>query len=103
MSAEAINPTGAPVVGGKYLMYKDRPLVRQGDTIVYGDMTEKYILVLDIMSYTKDNGVDVPDNVWVSVVESQDQNKIFRQGQKKGLFEAFGYGEIWLDQALASK
>lgn len=103
MSAEAINTTGAPVVGGKYLMYKDRPLVRQGDTIVYGDMTEKYILILDIMSYTKENGVDVPKDVFVSVVESRDQNKIFRQGPKKGLLEAFGYGELWLEQALITK
>ncbi|MCQ2430914.1 MAG: hypothetical protein MJ192_11370 [Clostridia bacterium] len=100
MSAEAINPTGAPVVGGKYLMFKDRPLVRQDDTIVYGDMTEKYILILDIMNYVKENGVDVPGDVFINVVESQDQNKVFRQGQKKGLYEAFGYGLIWLDQAL---
>ena len=35
MSADAINVTGAPLVEGKYLMYKDRPLVREGDTICY--------------------------------------------------------------------
>lgn len=100
MSEQAINPTGAPVVGGKYLMYKDRPLVRQDDLIVYGDMNEKYILMLDIMSYTTQNGVRVPDDIFVSVVESQDQNKIIRQGQKKGLYEAFGMGVIWLETAL---
>ena len=41
MSEEKLNPinvTGAPLVGGSYLMYKDRPLVREGDTICYGDM-----------------------------------------------------------------
>lgn len=98
---EPINVTGAPVVGGSYLMYQDRPLVREGDTICYGDMTEKYILVMDILSYKDEGGTRVPDDVFVSVVETQDQNKIYRQDGKKGLWEAFGYGLIWLGQALS--
>ena len=103
MSEEALNLTGAPLVGGKYLMYKDRPLVREGDTICYGDMTEKYILVLEIMNYKEADGLRLPGDILVQVVESQDQNKIYRQGSKQGLYEAFGYGLIWLDQALAHK
>jgi len=47
-----------------------------------------------------EGGVKVPDTVLVQVVESEDQNKIVRQGEKKGLYEAFGYGLIWLEQAL---
>ena len=100
MSADALNLTGAPLVEGKYLMYKDRPLVREGDTICYGDMSEKYILIMEIFGYKEENGVKVPDTVLVQVVESEDQNKIVRQGQKSGLYEAFGYGLIWLEQAL---
>lgn len=103
MSADALNLTGAPLVEGKYLMYKDRPLVREGDTICYGDMSEKYILILEIFDYKQENGVQVPDNVLIQVVESRDQNKIIRQGQKKGLYEAFGYGLIWLEQALGKE
>ena len=100
MSAEALNLTGAPLVEGKYLMYKDRPLVREGDTICYGDMAEKYILIMEIFSYKEENGIKVPDTILVQVVESEDQNKIVRQGEKKGLYDAFGYGLIWLEQAL---
>ena len=103
MSEEALNLTGAPLVGGKYLMYKDRPLVREGDTICYGDMTEKYILVLEIMNYKEADGLRLRGDILVQVVESQDQNRIYRQGSKQGLYEAFGYGLIWLDQALAHK
>lgn len=103
MSEEALNLTGAPLVGGKYLMYKDRPLVREGDTICYGDMTEKYILVLEIMNYKEADGLRLPGDILVQVVESQDQNRIYRQGSKQGLYEAFGYGLIWLEQALAHK
>ena len=103
MSADALNLTGAPLVEGKYLMYKNRPLVREGDTICYGDMAEKYILIMEIFSYKQENGVKVPDTVLVQVVESEDQNKIIRQGQKSGLYEAFGYGLIWLEPALGKE
>ena len=47
-----------------------------------------------------EEGNKVPDKILVQVVESEDQNKIVRQGEKSGLFEAFGYGLIWLEQAL---
>ena len=50
--------------------------------------------------YKTENGNKVPDKILVQVVETEDQNKIVRQGEKNGLFEAFGYGLIWLEQAL---
>ena len=33
---------------GKYLEYKGKPLVREDNTICYGDMSEKCVLVLEI-------------------------------------------------------
>lgn len=98
----SLNDMQAPLVEGKYLMYKDRPLVREGDTICYGDLAEPYILVMEIMSYKEENGEKMPDTILVQVVESEDQNKIVRQGTKNGFYEAFGYGIIWLEQALKS-
>ena len=81
-------------VSGKYLEYRGWPLVREGNTICYGDMNEKCILILEIMSYS-DKGL--PDKIFIQVVDSKDQSKIIRQGAGKGLYEAFNLGVIWLD------
>ena len=81
------------VVSGKYLEYRGWPLVREENTICYGDMNEKCILILEIMTY-KD---ELPDKILIQVVDSKDQSKIIRQGQGKGLYEAFNLGVIWLD------
>ena len=83
------------VVSGKYLEYRGWPLVREENTICYGDMNEKCILILEIMTY-KD---ELPDKILIQVVDSKDQSKIIRQGQGKGLYEAFNLGVIWLDHA----
>ena len=88
------------LVEGKYLEYKGKPLVREGDTICYGDMNEKCILILEILSYKKEEGKDLPDNVFIQVVDPKNQTNILRQGSKQGLFEAFELGLVWLEHEL---
>lgn len=91
-----------PLVSGKYLEYLNKPLVREGNTICYGDMTEKCILILEIMSYKEVDGKKVPKDVFIQVLDSKDQTKIIRQGKKEGLHDAFSVGLVWLDLALKS-
>lgn len=88
------------LVSGKYLEYKGKPLVREGDTICYGDMSEKCILILEIISYKEQDGKKLPDKIMIQVIDSKDPNKIIRQGSYTGLHDAFSMGEIWLEQAL---
>ena len=87
------------IVSGKYLEYKGLPLVREGDTICYGDMEGKCILILEIMSYKKERGHDLPDKIFIQVVDSQDPGKIIKQGEKEGLSNALSIGMIWLERA----
>ena len=87
-------------VEGKFLEYLDKPLVREGNTICYGDMNEKCILVLEIMSYTGEGEDNTPDTVLLQIVDAKDPNKIIKQGTKEGLHDAFSIGVVWLDLAL---
>ena len=89
-----------PLVGGKYLEYKGKPLVREGDTICYGDMDDKCILILEIMSHKKTADGDLPGNILIQIVDPKNQANILRQGSKEGLFEAFNLGLIWLEHEL---
>ena len=93
------------LVEGKYLQYKDKPLVREGNTICYGDKAEKCFLLLEIMSYKKDevSGEDLPDQILIQVIDSNDPNKILKQGDKTGLFDAFSLGLVWLERELNAK
>lgn len=81
-------------VSGKYLEYRGLPLVREENTICYGDMNEKCILILEIISYNEKN---LPQKIMIQIVDSKDQTKILRQGVKESLYEAFSLGVIWLD------
>ena len=89
------------LVSGKYLEYKGKPLVREGNTICYGDMSEKCILILEIMSYKEMDGNQLPDKIFIQIIDSKDPNKVIKQGQKNGLYDAFSIGLVWLERALA--
>ena len=93
------------LVEGKYLEYKDRPLVREGNTICYGDKTEKCFLLLEIMSTKKDeiSGEELPDKIFIQIIDSKDPNKIIKQGDKSGLYDAFSLGLVWLERELNAK
>ena len=86
-------------VEGKYLSYMEQPLVREGHTICYGDKSEKCFLILEIMSYKKERGHDLPEKILIQVVDSKDPNKIIKQGEKDGLHNALTMGMIWLERA----
>ena len=92
-----------PLVEGKYLEYLDKPLVREDNTICYGDFNEKCVLILEIMSFKKVDGKELPDKVLIQVIDSKDPTKIIKQGIKEGLHDAFSMGLVWLDLALKAK
>ena len=54
-------------VSGKYLEYKGLPLVREGNTICYGDMSDKCVLLFEIMSYKKTDSGELPDMEEISL------------------------------------
>ena len=69
-------------------------------------MTDKCILYMLIISYKKFGDTEIPDKVLIQIL-STDKTKSFadriiKQGEKKGLYEAMDIGVIWLERALAS-
>ncbi len=83
----------------KYIMFRGKPLVREGQQIIYGSMEDKYVLFLGIMSTKKVGDKDVPDQVMIQI-QSTDDKKVVKFGMKNGLHEAFEYGLIWLETEL---
>ena len=90
-----------------YLYYKGKPLVRCGDTIYYGSMTEKYVVMLQILTTKKMKDLEVADKVLVQLMYTdQDlraREKVVRKSEKEGLYNAMDIGAIWLERALAEQ
>lgn len=88
----------------KVLMYKGKPLVRQGQFIFYGFPDAKAILFMNIVESKKDGDLDIATRVLVQI-QSTDENasfnqKVIKQCEKKNFYDAFEIGTIWLDREL---
>ena len=88
-------------VEGKFIEYKGKPLVRNGNKIFYGYMSDKYYLFLMIMSEKKASRLDIqiPDMVMVQILPTDGSNKPEKQKIVSGLYEAFDLGTVWLERA----
>ena len=88
-----------------FLTYKNRPLVRSGNTIYYGNMTDKFVIKMDIKSTKKQDDLDIADKVAVSLVHTDDnmspKDRVIKSREKSGLYEALDLGAIWLERALS--
>ncbi|MBQ4324561.1 MAG: hypothetical protein IJC29_02090 [Clostridia bacterium] len=86
-------------IQGKYLEYQGRPLVRKGDEIYLGDMSDKGYLFMSIMAKEEKLGVEVPSMILIQVINSADKKPVKdMQKMVKSLAEAFEFGTAWLSR-----
>lgn len=89
----------------KILTYKEKPLIRCGERVYYGNLEDKYILVLDILETKDNNGVKVSTKVKIQLMDNSGEigkGQVYRKGERDDLFKALDIGEWWLTDALQS-
>lgn len=90
-----------------FLTYKGKPLVRNGNTIYYGDMNDDYVIMMRILSSKEFGDADLASKVSVQLVNTDPnvsiKEKIVKTSEKKGLYAAMDIADIWLTRALNPK
>ncbi len=91
----------------EFLTYRGRPLMRKDNLIYYGSMTDKYIVMLQVLESKEQNGVNLATKVSVQL-QLTDPNlkardRIVKKSEKDGFYTALDVGCVWLERALASK
>jgi len=88
----------------EFLTYKDKPLVRRGNEIYYGNMAEPFVVKFTILSSQQKDGIDVPDKVLIQLLKSDiqlpEKERIAKDSTKNSMFEALDLGFVWLERAL---
>ncbi len=89
----------------EFLTFQDKPLVRKGNTIYFGDLSEKYVIRLEILSSHKEGDLDVADRIKVELIknDSDKLDNVTKSTEKNGFGEAMHFATTWLDRALADK
>lgn len=93
----------ATVKKKKLLTYNGKPLVRCGDRIFYGNLEDKYILVLDILETKDVKDVKAATKVKIQLMDNTGElgeGQVFRKTERENLYKAIDIGEWWLQDAL---
>src|ERR1035437_7423006 len=91
----------------EFLTYKEIPLVRNGNTLYYGHMADKYVIMLQINTTKTIDDLTIADDITVELLYTDPdisaRNRVVKKSEKKGLYEAMDIGAIWLQRALVDK
>ena len=86
-----------------FLTYKELPLVRKGNEIYYGDMSEAQVVKFEVLSTKKTDGADLPEKVKVILMKSDmqlaEKDRIVKETTKDNFFDALDVGFVWLERA----
>ncbi len=90
-----------------FLTYKGKPLVRKGNTIYYGNMSDPFVTLLSIGSTHEVHGVKIADKVTVQLLNTDPNinpiEAIVKRTEKNGMWAAIEIASIWLERALKSE
>jgi len=91
----------------KLLEYKGHPLRRKDNIIYYGSMTDKYIIMLQILETKSLEDLNLATRIVVQLQytdpELKSRDRIVKKSEKTSFFEAMDVAAVWLDRALAAK
>ena len=109
------------------LSYKGHPLRRKDNLIYYGTMSDKYIVMMQILESKKENGLDMATKVSLQLqltdptVRARDvatrvsvqlqltdpdlksRDRVVKKSEKDNLYAAMDVAAVWLDRALSGK
>jgi len=87
------------------LEYKGHPLRRKDNMIYFGSMSDKYIILLQVIDSKQVKDMDVATKVSVSLQLTdpnlKSRDSIVKKSEKDSLYAAMDVASVWLDRALA--
>lgn len=91
----------------EFMTYKNKPLVRCGDVLFYGSMSDPYVVRIKIKTQKKVGDLDVADKVSIQLM-STDPNlsprkQVIKSSEKNGLYNAMDFADVWLKRALKTQ
>ncbi|MDO5560450.1 MAG: hypothetical protein Q4F95_12755 [Oscillospiraceae bacterium] len=87
----------------RFFTYKGLQLVRCGNVLYYGNMTDEYVTMIQIQSTQRVGNLDVADKVKVYLMSTDESlnptDAIKKTSEKNGLYEALDLASAWLERA----
>ena len=89
------------------LTYKGYPLMRKDSILYYGNMSDKYIIMLQILSSEDKHDLKLSQKVSIQLQltdpDISSKDRVVKSAERDGLYNAMDLASIWLTRALSGK
>ena len=89
------------------LTYKGHQLMRHNNIIYYGSMSDRYIIMMQILETKVVKDIEVATKVSVQLQQTspsvRPKDRIVKKTEKNGLYTALDIAVVWLNRALSAK
>ena len=86
----------------KFFTYKGLPLVRQGDTLYFGNMFDEHVAMLNIVEKKKIDDLEVATKVRVQMLSTDPSSPVtemvVKASEQNSLYDALDIASIWLSR-----
>ena len=91
---------------GNILEYKGHPLRRKDNLIYYGSMSDKYIIMLQVVETRPHIDMNVASRIVVQLQltdpDLKSRDRVVKKSEKTSFYEAIDVAAVWLERALAA-
>ena len=95
------------MANGTVLEYKGHPLRRKDNFIYYGSMSDKYIIMMQILATKKVKDLDVATKVSIQLQltdpDIKSRDRVAKKTEKDSLYAAMDVAAVWLERALSQR
>lgn len=93
-----------PVTERETLIYREKPLIREGNVLYYGDFNENFITRFTILESEKVNDLDMAKKITIELLEKHGQDmstaKLTKKAERTSMWAALDIGVYWLEDIL---
>lgn len=97
--------TGNSLNKSSFFSYKGFPLVRNRDTIYYGNMSDQFVVMMQVTEKTRMGNLDIASRVKIYQMATDEKlapnEAIVKTSEKTSLYEALDIAYIWLSRTAA--
>lgn len=87
-----------------FFTYKGYPLVRNNNTIYFGNMYDEYVIMLSIIEKKKIGDIELASKIKVYLMSTDEKldpvKRVIKSSEKEGLYEALDLAKVWLERSL---
>lgn len=86
------------------LIYREKPLLRDGNVLYFGDFNENFIVRFTILESEKVNDLDMAKKVIIELLEKNGDSiasaKLTKKAERTSMWAALDIGIYWLEDIL---